>query len=150
MKVYIDGDGCPVVKITVETAKKYGLDVTIVCDTAHEFSYDGVEVVTVGKGADSADLRLVNMLSKGDIAITQDYGLAALCLSRGAFAIEQNGMVYTNDNIDGLLLSRQTAQKLRNSGKRLKGPRKRTKDDDARFLAALERLIQEQLQHKGG
>lgn len=141
MRVFIDADGCPVVKLTIDTAKRYGLEVTIVCDTAHEFSYKGVEIVTVGKGADSADFRLVNMLTKGDIAVTQDYGLAAMCLSKNALALDQNGMIYTNDNIDGLLLSRQTAKKLRNSGKRLKGPKKRTKENDERFLASLEELI---------
>ena len=45
---------------------------------------------------------LVNMLSKEDICVTQDYGLAAMCLSKKAFALNQNGLIYDETNIDSL------------------------------------------------
>lgn len=93
MKVFIDADGCPVVDETVALCKKYSVECMIICDTAHVFNKDGAETVVVEKGADSADFRLVNMLSKGDIAVTQDYGLAAMCLARGAVPISQNGLI---------------------------------------------------------
>ncbi len=141
MKIFIDADGCPVVDITIAIADKYKLPVTIVCDTAHNFSAKEVTVITVDKGADSADIKLANLIGADDIAVTQDYGLAALCLSKRAHALDQNGMAYTEGNIDALLLSRYTAKKLRNSGKRLKGPKKRIKENDIRFADSLERLI---------
>ena len=91
MNILIDADGCPVVGITVRTAGNYGLKCTIICDTAHSIHREGAETITVDKGADSADFRLVNLVRTGDIVVTQDYGLAAMCLSRGAAVIDQNG-----------------------------------------------------------
>ena len=137
MKILIDADGCPVVKSAVSIAKKHGIPITIVCDTSHEFSSDYAQIVNGDKGADSADFKLVNMAEYGDIVITQDYGLAAMCLAKSAKVLNQNGMIYTNDNIDALLLSRHTAKKIRNSGGRLKGPSKRTKQQDKDFESAL-------------
>ncbi|MGN1458286.1 MAG: YaiI/YqxD family protein [Acutalibacteraceae bacterium] len=133
MKILIDADGCPVVKKAISVAKQFNIKCVIVCDTSHIFYDDYAEVVIVSKGADSADFAIVNRTEKDDVVITQDYGLAAMCLSKQAFAINQNGMIYNNDNIDSLLFARYTAKKIRNSGGRLKGPRKRTADNDNSF-----------------
>ena len=141
MTVFIDADGCPVVGITIKTAKKAGADCIIVCDTAHEFKRDGVKTITVSKGNDSVDFALVNMIQKGSIVITQDYGLAAMCLARSAVPICQDGMVYTDNNIDSLLMQRHIAKKIRMSGGRLKGPSKRTPDQDAAFEKTLVKLL---------
>lgn len=141
MKIYIDADGCPVVDITVCEAKKRNIETVIICDTSHEFKNDYAEIVTVDKGADNADFKLVNMIEKGDIAVTQDYGLAAMCLARKAVPINQFGMVYSNDNIDGLLFSRYANKKARMAGQRIKGPAKRKPCDDEKYLAALRRIL---------
>lgn len=143
MKVFIDADGCPVVDETVDLCKKYSVECMIICDTAHVFNKDGAETVVVEKGADSADFRLVNMLSKGDIAVTQDYGLAAMCLARGAVPISQNGLIYNEKNIDELLFSRFVSKKIRRAGGRLKGPSKRTSEQDEKFIRTLEKLLKE-------
>ena len=141
MKIIIDADGCPVVRIAVDIARKTDIPAVIVSDTSHEFSDDYAQVITVDKGADSADIRIANIAESGDIVITQDYGLAAMCLAKNAQALSQNGLVYTNDNIDSLLLSRHTAKKIRNAGGRLKGPQKRTNQQDKNFEATLLSLI---------
>ena len=141
MNVFIDADGCPVVSITINVCKKYNIPVTIVCDTSHEFYCKYAEVITVGKGADSADFKLVNMTKSNDIVITQDYGLAAMCLAKKCKVIDQNGMIYSNSNIDALLLSRHTAKKIRNAGGRIKGNPKRTKQQDIDFQKALLQLL---------
>lgn len=141
MNVFIDADGCPVVSITINVCKKYNIPVTVVCDTSHEFSCKYAEVITVGKGADSADFKLVNMTKSNDIVITQDYGLAAMCLAKKCKVIDQNGMIYSNSNIDALLLSRHTAKKIRNAGGRIKGNPKRTKQQDIDFEIALLQLL---------
>ena len=141
MRIIIDADGCPVVRIAVDYAIKHNIDAVIVCDSAHYFDIDGATTITVTKGADSADFRIVNMISNGDIVVTQDYGLAAMSLARSARVINQNGMIYHDGNIDSLLLARHTARKIRNSGGRLKGPSKRTKEQDTAFLESLEKLI---------
>ena len=146
MRIMIDADGCPVVRIAVDCAKRRGIEAVIVCDSAHYFDIDGVATITVMKGADSADFRIVNMLSPGDIVVTQDYGLAAMSLARNSRVVNQNGMLYHEGNIDSLLLSRHTARKIRNAGGRLKGPPKRTREQDIAFLETLNRLIDELLE----
>ncbi len=144
MKILIDADGCPVVDITVGLSKRYNVECIIICDTAHVFNKDGVSTVVVEKGADSADFRLVNMLSKGDIAVTQDYGLAAMCLARGAIPINQNGLVYNDKNIDEMLFTRYVSKKVRMAGGRLKGPSKRTKEQDEKFIIQMKKLLENQ------
>lgn len=141
MQIFIDADGCPVVDITIETAQKYNLPVTVVCDTSHFFLSDYAKIITVDKGADSADFKLANLIGKDDIAITQDHGLAAMCLAKNAYVLNQDGLIYNNDNIDAMLFSRYTAKKIRNSGGRLKGPKKRCKFQNDNFKSALEKII---------
>ena len=113
------------------------------CDTAHSFTRRGAETIVVDKGADSADFAIVAKLMPGDLVITQDYGLAAMCLSRGARVMDQNGMRYTQENIDALLSSRAEAARIRRGGGRLKGPAKRTAQQNEAFISAFHELIQE-------
>lgn len=144
MKVFIDADGCPVVNETVEICRKTGTQCIIICDTSHSIEKDGAQTIVVEKGSDSVDFRLVNMIGKGDVAVTQDYALAAMCLARGARIINQNGMEYTDKNIDSLLMSRFVAKKVRNAGGRLKGPSKRTKEQTEQFVKKLAEILQEE------
>jgi len=141
MKILIDADGCPVVDFTVRIAKKHNTDCIILCDTSHVFEKSGATTLTFSKGADSVDFALVNLVNGGDIVITQDYGLAAMCLARNAVTINQDGLEYTADNIDAMLLARHTAKKIRSSGGRLKGPSKRNKEQDIRFETSLENIL---------
>ena len=141
MKIFIDADGCPVVDIAVRTAKRYGLECTIICDTAHSIRRDGAETIIVDKGSDSADFRLVNLISAGDIAITQDYGLAAMCLSKKAVVLNQDGKRYTEDNISGMLEFRAVSAKIRRGGGHTKCMPKRTVQQDKDFEKALTELI---------
>lgn len=141
MKILIDADGCPVVDITVRIAKEYNRECIILCDTSHLIEKNGATTLTFSKGADSVDFALVNRALPGDIVITQDYGLVAMCLAKNAVVINQDGMEYTANNIDALLLSRHTAQKIRSSGGRLKGPSKRTATQDKKFEATLSHLL---------
>ena len=141
MKIFIDADGCPVVDITVRIAKKNGIECTIICDTAHSIQRDGAETIIVDKGADSADFRLVNLVGAGDIAITQDYGLAAMCLSKKAPDLNQDGKSYTEENISGLLEFRAVSAKIRRSGGSTKGMAKRTEQQNKDFEKALIEII---------
>jgi hypothetical protein len=141
MKILIDADGCPVVEVALRCARRRGVEVLLICDTAHFFEREGAQTVTVSKGADSADFRLVNMIKPCDLVVTQDYGLAAMALARQAVVLNQDGMRYTDDNIDALLLARHTARKIRMGGGRLKGPPKRTQAQDEAFQEALCALL---------
>lgn len=141
MRILIDADGCPVVDIAIKISKKYNIECIIICDTSHFFKKEGAETITVSKGADSVDFALVNMLENGDIVVTQDYGLAAMCLAKNAIPINQDGMIFDNNNIDALLLSRHTARKIRNAGGRLKGHAKRTNSQNKAFEEKLKEII---------
>lgn len=143
MHIWVDADACPVVALVERAAKRRNLPVTLLCDTNHVLSSDYSQVNVIGAGADAVDFALVNRCCKGDLVVTQDYGVAAMALGKGAYGIHQSGKWYTQDNIGGLLMDRHLAQKARRaSGKHhLKGPRKRTPEDDANFAASLERLL---------
>lgn len=141
MRILIDADGCPVVDIAIRIAREYQIECLLLCDTSHVFEKPGVQTLTFSKGADSVDFALVNLLHPGDLVITQDYRLAAMCLGRRARVLHQDGMEYTNDNIDALLLARYTAKKIRNSGGLLKGHAKRTHAQDEAFELALWQLL---------
>ena len=141
MKILIDADGCPVVDITVSLAGKYNIECLIFCDTSHVFEKPGAQTLTYSKGPDSVDFALVNRANPGDLVITQDYGLAAMCLSKRAVVFNQDGMEYTAENIDSLLSARHTAKKIRSSGGRLKGMKKRTQKQDVSFQNALQKIL---------
>lgn len=141
MRILIDADGCPVVNETIKVAHKFNLESIIFCNTSHNFDEKNIKVIVVSKGIDAVDFAILNNIENGDIVITQDYGLASLVLSRNSYAINQSGMVYTNENIDELLYSRYISKKMRNSGARIKGPKKRDKSQDIIFKENLEKLI---------
>lgn len=143
VNVLIDADGCPVVTETIELAKAYQLPVILICDTSHEMHRDGAETITVSKGADAVDFVLVNRVKKGDIVVTQDYGLAAMVLAKRGIPLDQNGRVYSDENIDQLLHGRHVAKKIRQSGGRMKGPKKRRAEDNEKFQEALLQVLKQ-------
>ena len=143
MKIFVDADACPVVGIVEELAKKYTILVTLLCDTTHVISFDYSEVIVVGAGADAVDYKLISMCHKGDMVVSQDYGVAAMALGKGAYAIHQSGKWYTNENIDQMLMERHLNKKARRASqkKHLKGPKKRTAEDDEYFRESFEKMI---------
>ena len=106
MTILIDADGCPVVDLTLRSAGKKGVPVVILCDTSHRIEREGAQTLVFDKGADSVDFALVNRVKPGDLVVTQDYGLASMCLAKCARVLNQNGLEYTADNIDALMLQR--------------------------------------------
>ncbi|MGL4335759.1 MAG: YaiI/YqxD family protein [Turicibacter sp.] len=142
MSVFIDADACPVVNETIKIAKRFNLEITIICDMAHVIEKKGAKTIVVSTGADSVDFKLVNLVSPNDIVVTQDYGLAAMVLSRKGKVINQNGMIYSDGNIEQLLQSRYVAQKIRNEGGRLKGPKKRNLEQTRAFEEMFAQLCQ--------
>lgn len=143
MKIFVDADACPVVDIVEDIATKYNIPVTLLCDTNHVLTSDYSEVIVVGAGADAVDYKLISICHRGDIVVTQDYGVAAMALGKGAYAIHQSGKWYTDENIDQMLMERHLNKKARRASSRnhIKGPRKRTDEDDQRFAESFEKLI---------
>ena len=144
MQIFVDADACPVTRIVEQTARERGIPCSLLCDTNHVLSSDYSEIRIIGAGADAVDFALINLCHKGDIVVTQDYGVAAMALGKGAYAIHQSGRWYTNENIDRLLMERHMAKKARmGKGKHhLKGPEKRTQEDDDRFRESFEKLVE--------
>lgn len=143
MKIFVDADACPVIDIVEDIATKYNIPVTLLCDTNHVLTSDYSEVVVVGAGADAVDYKLISICHRDDIVVTQDYGVAAMALGKGSFAIHQSGKWYTNENIDQMLMERHLNKKARRASSRnhIKGPRKRTEEDDQRFAESFEKLL---------
>ena len=149
--IWVDADACPVVRIVEMIAKKYTIPVTLLCDTNHVLQSDYSEVIVVGAGAYAVDYKLISICHKGDIVVSQDYGVAAMALGKGAYAIHQSGKWYTNDNIDRMLMERHLNKKARRaSGKNhMKGPKKRTSVDDEHFSESFEKMIFMAIENNG-
>lgn len=143
MRIYVYADACPVVFIVEQVAEKNKIPVTLLCDTNHVLHSGYSEVKIIGAGVDAVDLALINLCRKNDIVVTQDYGVAAMALGKGAYAIHQSGKWYTDENIDQMLMERHLGKKARRaSGKKhWKGQRRRTREDDERFRRRLEELV---------
>lgn len=141
MKILVDADACPVKEIIVRVAKEFNVPVVMLIDTSHYINDGYSEIVIVEKGFNAVDIALINRVEQGDIVVSQDYGVASMALAKGAYAINQNGLYFTKDNIDRLLFERHIAHKVRRSGGKTSNPRRRTKKDDERFEIALRKLI---------
>lgn len=143
MKIWIDADGCPVVKLATTIAKEHRIEVTIVKNHAVVIESDYAEVVTVDLSRDAADYYIVNNLSKGDLVITQDYGLAAMVLAKGGRCINQNGKLIDAGNIDFILDSRHHGRRARMQNQRGPKHKKRTLEDDLMFKEAFVKAVLE-------
>jgi uncharacterized protein YaiI (UPF0178 family) len=148
MEIYVDADACPVVDIVEKTAIKYQIPVTLLCDTNHVLTSGYSEVIVVGAGADAVDYKLISLCHRGDIVVSQDYGVAAMALGKGAYAIHQSGKWYTDENIDQMLMERHLNKKARRASQKnhFKGPKKRTGEDDERFEQSFERMVKAALE----
>ena len=111
MKILVDADACPVISIVERMAEKYGIPVILLCDTNHVLQSEYSEVKVIGAGADAVDFALVGLCQKGDLVVTQDYGVAAMILGKGAYGIHQSGKWYTDENIDRMLMERHISKK---------------------------------------
>lgn len=144
MRLLVDGDACPVLGIVEKVAQAKQLELDIFCDMNHALYSDIGKVHIIDQGADAVDFALLKAVSKGDIVITQDYGLATLVLTKEAKALHPDGRLYNNDNIEEMLFGRYVSKKQRQSKQKihLRGPKKRTREDDDYFYQQLLLLIE--------
>ena len=119
MHIFVDADACPVIRQVEDLAIKYNIPVTLLCDTNHVLTSEYSQIKIIGAGADAVDIALINLCRRGDIVVTQDYGVAAMALGKRAMAIHQSGRWYTEENIDTLLMERHLAKKARRSSSRI-------------------------------
>lgn len=141
MKILVDADACPrsVLQICISAGQKHGIPVWTVASFNHHITSN--HHVVVGNDAQEADIKLINLTKAGDVVVTQDWGLAAMVVGKGARCLSPAGREYRPDRIEFLLEEREIKAKTRRSGGRTKGPKKRTRADDERFEACLLKII---------
>jgi uncharacterized protein YaiI (UPF0178 family) len=143
MRILVDADACPGKHIIENIGKKYNLEVIMYCDVNHILNSDYSKIIYADSHFQSVDMKIANEIKALDIAVTQDFGVAAMVLSKKAFAISPKGYIYSNENIDRLLFERHLSHKARKSGKKTSNPKKRNNEDDERLFYNLERLIKD-------
>lgn len=147
MKIYVDADACPVKQAIINTARKYQLKVVFIFSTSHcgnlrlVEGYENVEIIMVDNVSQAADMAIINKVNSEDVVVTGDFGLASIVISMKAAAISFSGGLFNTDNIDKLLFERHLASVIRKGGGKIKGPAKRSKEDDLNFKSALESVI---------
>lgn len=142
MKIIVDADACPqsALQICFKLGLKYQIEVWTVASFDHRILSE--HHITVGNNSQEADIKILNVTKAGDIVITQDFGLAAMVLGKGAYAMGPKGQEYRSETIEFLLEEREIKAKYRRAGGRTKGPKKRTEDDDRLFSQCLMSLIE--------
>lgn len=140
-KILVDADACPrpVLRTCFRIASAYDTPVWTVASFDHNIESD--YHVVVGNASQEADLKIMNLTEAGDIVVTQDWGLAAMVMGKGARALSPAGFIYKADAMDFLLEEREIKARIRRAGGRTKGPKKRTADDDKRFAYSLDKCL---------
>lgn len=139
MQVLVDADACPTLDAIRRLAAQAGVRVITVASYRHEIG--GEDHVMVGPEKEAADMAIINRTRRGDIVVTQDWGLASLVLAKGGRPISPWGHIFRDDEMDGRLAQRAMNARLRRGGVRLPGPKKRTAADDQAFEAAFRQLL---------
>ncbi|HHT62587.1 MAG: YaiI/YqxD family protein [Bacillota bacterium] len=142
MKILVDADACPVKDIIISLGKKANIPVEMVASLNHRINEEsGVTVIIADTGPDAADLVIANRVKAGDIVVTQDYGLAALVLGKQGMALSPRGLIFSKENINGLLFQRYISSKVRRGGGKIKGPAPFTEEDRDKFTKSLQKLL---------
>lgn len=145
IEIYVDADAAPrdVVQTTKEEGQRFAATVWTVSSINHHF--EGETHITVDAHPQAVDMEIVRRVKQNTktVVVTQDYGLAALALGKGAKAISPRGLVFTELNIDRLLFERELHAHERKMTGRSKGPKARTKEDMQSFRQHLTQLLSE-------
>ena len=145
MNILIDADGCPVVDLALQIAKQFGIPVIILCDTSHQIEREGAQTLVFNEGADSVDFALVNRVKPGDLVVTQDYGLASMCLARCARVLNQNGLGTPPTTwMPSCCGGTKTKSSFVPASTR-RGSAKRTKEQDMKFAEVLRKILKQQI-----
>lgn len=145
MRILVDGDSCPVIDLTVGIANKYMIELKVFADISHNIKIGFGELILVDKGNQSVDMCIVNQCYSGDIVVTADYGLAALALGKETQVIDFSGRIYSENNINYLLMKRHNHTKIRRAGGSHSTQGKRTRKDNIKYQESLIVLIESNL-----
>lgn len=147
MQIIIDGDGCPVKDEVIEVGQKFQLPIILVTAISHfsqKYDAKDIKIVYVDNLKEMADYKIIELVQRGDLIITQDYGLASLCLNK-ATVLHHSGKEFTVDNIDELLMTRYIHQQIRKKGGHHKGHPPFSQEDRQKFKNCLEQKLKQLL-----
>ncbi len=141
-RIIVDADACPIKQEIIQVGLDYSVPVIFVASFAHFMNdFKNAKIYYVDSFSQSVDLFIFNLVRKGDIVITGDYGLASVVLKPDVKVISYRGLEYNQDNIDLLLESRHYTLKQKYSGGKIKGPKKFTDLDRKKFVEKLEEIL---------
>ena len=150
MRLIVDADACPrgALAACIELTRDCGIEMITVASFNHNVA--GPRHIIVGDSPEEVDLKIANLAAKGDLVVTQDMGLAALVLARGAHAMNTMGREYRVEDMSLLLEERAAKARHRRGGGRTKGPGKRTAADEVLFRRGLLSLLLQKQQINQG
>lgn len=143
MRIFIDGDGCPVKEETYKVALRYQIPVIVVANKRMQTPlHPLISLEVVAQGADEADNWIAENIRENEICITTDIPLADRCLKKSAFVLGARGDEFTEDMIGDAMATRELMKHLRELGEMGGGPPPFEQKDRSRFLGALDRIVQ--------
>jgi len=144
LDIFVDADGCPVKEEVYRVAQRYGLKVFLVANSWMRTPVgEWLEQITVGPEFNAADDWIAEHAGTDDIVITGDIPLASRCVHKGAKVLGLKGRPFTEENIGGVLATRDLLAELREQGAKTRGPDPFAKKDRSLFLQQLDGMIQE-------
>ncbi len=150
-RVWIDADACPKVvkEIVYKASNRLQIEVFLVANTYMQTPLSPlIKFIQVEKGADVADLYIVQNASKRDLVLTADIPLAASLVEKEIAALDFRGELYNEDNIAERLSVRNFMDDLRSGGVLTKGPKPYGDKDKNKFAGAFDRYLHKILSKK--
>lgn len=142
MTVFVDADSCPVKKEIIQIASAFSVELVFVASYAHMSNeFPSVKWAYVDSIKEAADLYIMNHISKGDIVITQDIGLASTLLAKGVYVLSPRGILFEEKEIETALELRHLSAKARRRGIYGKGPKPFSEKDRENFKQELTKLL---------
>lgn len=144
MRIWVDADACPVVikEMLYRAATRVQVSTTFVANTYLKLPPSPfIQLLTVPKGFDVADNRIVQELTAGDLVITADIPLAGLVIAKGGFALNPRGEFYSTANMAERLAMRNLMEELRANGIETSGPSAFNLADRQLFASQLDRFL---------
>jgi uncharacterized protein YaiI (UPF0178 family) len=144
MKIWIDGDACPVdvKELLFRTAERRKINMTVVANSSIRIPRsEYLSSLLVTDGANVADRKIVELLEPGDLVVTADIPLAADVIAKGGEALDPRGELHTEATIGQRLAMRNLLDQMRGSGEVIRGPSGYTANDRQAFANALDRWV---------
>jgi uncharacterized protein YaiI (UPF0178 family) len=150
MNIWIDGDACPRIIKEVLFRAAIRTQTTLILVANHASTVPAspyIKKQQVGRGLDMVDHHIVEQVMPGDLVITADIPFADAVVTRGAFALNPRGELYSRNNIKQLLSLRNINESIRSYQPATGGPSPLSNKDIQLFSNNLDKFLAKH--HKG-